>query len=100
MIYPCTGILLSNKKQKNKQLNAIATTWINFKNTTQSGRCQTPKKHILYDSLCELKTQPKLISSDRTVVVYGKVRIEREVTRGNFLLWSKSSLEWWLHECT
>ena len=51
-------------------------------------------------TLYEPKTQPKLISSDRTVVVYGKVRIEWEVTRGNFLLWSKSSLEWWLHECT
>lgn len=58
------------------------------------------QKSIYCMTLYELKTQPKLISSDRTVVVYGKVRIEREVTRGNFLLWSKSSLEWWLHECT
>lgn len=58
------------------------------------------QKSIYCMTLYELKTQPKLTSSDRTVVVYGKVRIEREVTRGNFLLWSKSSLEWWLHECT
>ena len=58
------------------------------------------QKSIYCMTLYEPKTQPKLISSDRTVVVYGKVRIEWEVTRGNFLLWSKSSLEWWLHECT
>lgn len=69
------GYYSAIKTKKNEQLNAIATIWINFKNTTQSGRCQRPKKYILYDTLHELEKQPNLTSSDRIVVVYERLEL-------------------------
>jgi hypothetical protein len=47
MVYPYSGILFSHKEE----LSPDATIWMSLENIMLSGRSQTQKSHVLYDSI-------------------------------------------------